>query len=148
LVNVERRRLDAILSAALVCTASAIIIVPWHVFLGASSIASAPLHEIVWQILFQGVMFSAVAFVALNCAIRLIGSQNVGVLTAMVPVIGGFCSSMIAGDSISNVEWAGIGTISISVVAASLAPRIRARAARISLSPRMTHSMPGQTRAG
>jgi drug/metabolite transporter (DMT)-like permease len=131
-----------------VCTASAIIIVPWHVFLGASSIASAPLHEIVWQILFQGVMFGAVAFVAVNYAIRLIGSQNVGVLTAMVPVIGGFCSSMIVGDSISNVEWAGIGTISIGVVAASLAPRIRARAARISLSPRMTRSMSGQTRAG
>jgi drug/metabolite transporter (DMT)-like permease len=60
---------------------------------------------------------------ALNYAIRLIGSQNVGVLSAMVPVIGGLCASLIARDAISAVEWAGIATISLGVVVASLRQR-------------------------
>jgi drug/metabolite transporter (DMT)-like permease len=120
LITVERRRLDPSLSAALVCTASAMIIVPWHIFFGSSRIASAPLREIAWQMTFQGVLFGALAFVALNYAIRSIGSLNLGILTAMVPVIGGFCSLLIVGDSISRVEWIGIGTISIGVLVASL----------------------------
>jgi len=125
LVTVEHRRLDPVLSAALVCTISAAIIIPWHYFFGESAIASASRSEIVWQMLFQGVVFGAVAFLALNYAIRLIGSQNVGILTAMVPVIGGACSTVIAGDAVSNVEWIGIATISVGVVVAALRQRMR-----------------------
>jgi drug/metabolite transporter (DMT)-like permease len=123
LVTVEHRRLDPVLSAGLVCMTSALIILPWHYFFGASTIASAPIAEIVWQLMFQGVLFGGAAFLALNYAIRLIGSQNVGVLSAMVPVIGGLCSSLIAHDAISDVEWAGIATISLGVVVASLRQR-------------------------
>jgi len=126
LVTVEHRRLDPLLSAALVCTISAAIIVPWHFFFGESAIASAPLREVVWQMLFQGVLFGGAAFLALNYAIRLIGSQNVGILTAMVPVIGGLCSLVIAGDAVSNIECIGIGAISVGVVAASTRPRLKA----------------------
>ena len=32
----------------------------------------------------------------------------------------------IAGDAVSNVEWIGIGTISVGVVVASLRKRLRA----------------------
>ncbi len=116
LVNVEYRRLDPVLSAGLVCMISAMIILPWHYFFGTSTIDSAPLGEIV----FQGVLFGGVAFLALNYAIRLIGSQNVGILTALVPVIGGVCSLVIVGDPITNVEWIGIATISAGVVVASM----------------------------
>jgi drug/metabolite transporter (DMT)-like permease len=119
LVNVEYRRLDPVLSAGLVCMTSAMIILPWHYFFGNSTIASAPAGEIIWQIVFQGVLFGGVAFLALNYAIRMIGSQNVGILTAMVPVIGGVCSLVIAGDTVSNVEWVGISIISIGVAVAA-----------------------------
>jgi drug/metabolite transporter (DMT)-like permease len=125
LVTVEHRRLDPVVSAGLVCTISTAIIVPLHFFFGESAIESAPLREIVWQMLFQGVLFGGVAFLALNYAIRWIGSQNVGILTAMVPVIGGACSLAITGDAVSNVEWIGIGTISIGVVMASIRRRLR-----------------------
>ena len=123
LVNVEYRRLDPVLSAGLVCMISAMIILPWHFFFGNSTIASAHLAEIAWQIVFQGVLFGGVAFLALNYAIRLIGSQNVGILTALVPVIGGVCSLAIVGDPITNVEWIGIATISAGVVVASISMR-------------------------
>src|SRR5207248_11021968 len=136
LVTVEHRRLDPVLAAALVCTVSAAIIVPWHFFFGDSAIASAPVREIVWQMLFQGVLFGGSAFLAVNYAIRLIGSQNVGILTAMVPVIGAFCSLMIAGDAITGFEWAGIGTISIGVAVAALAPRVFRSNAKLQVSPR------------
>jgi len=123
LVTVEHRRLDPVLSAGLVCMTSALIILPWHYFLGVSTIVSAPIAEIVWQMIFQGVLFGGAAFLALNYAIRLIGSQNVGILTAMVPVIGGLCSLLIAHDSVSDVEWIGIATISVGVVVAAIGKR-------------------------
>jgi drug/metabolite transporter (DMT)-like permease len=123
LVSVERRRLDPVISAALVCTFSAMIILPWHIAFGNSMIASAPLREIVSQMVFQGVLFGGLAFLALNVAIRLIGSQNVGILTAMVPVIGAVCSLALAGESLSDIEWIGIATISIGVAIASIRQR-------------------------
>src|SRR5437868_5683288 len=69
LVNVEQRRLDPVVSAALVCIVSALIVLPWHYFFGESTIASAPFREIVWQMLFQGVLFGGAAFLAVNYAI-------------------------------------------------------------------------------
>ena len=145
LVNVERRRLDPVVSAALVCIVSALIVLPWHYFFGESTIASAPMREIVWQMVFQGVLFGGAAFLAVNCAIRLIGSQNVGILTAMVPVIGAFCSLMIAGDAITQFEWIGIGTISVGVVVAALAPRVFRSNAKLQVSPRAIHPMTRRT---
>jgi drug/metabolite transporter (DMT)-like permease len=145
LVTVEQRRLDPVVSAALVCTASALIIVPCHYFFASSTIASASMNEIVWQMVFQGVLFGGVGFLALNFSIRLIGSQNVGVLTAMVPVIGGLCSLAIAGDVVSAAEWIGITTISLGVVLASLRRRAALRHAVSDLSHTTLQRVPRPT---
>ena len=65
-------------------------------------------QEILWQLLFQGVLVGCCAFFALNYATLAIGSQTVGVLSALVPVIGALCSMLITRDSISSLEWTAI----------------------------------------
>ena len=56
LVYIQRRRMNPVIAAALVCVASAMIVIPWHHYFATSAIATAPVHEIVWQLLFQGVL--------------------------------------------------------------------------------------------
>src|SRR5205823_5069764 len=56
----------------------------------------------------------------LSVPTAMIGSQNVGGLSALVPVIGAFCSLLITRDSISSLEWAAIVVISLGVAIASL----------------------------
>jgi len=129
LVYIQQRRLNPVLAAALVCVASAMIVVPWHYAFAASAIATAPLREILWQLLLQGVLVGCLAFFALNYATLTIGSQTVGVLSALVPIIGAVCSLLIARDSISYLEWTAITVISAGVAVASL-PGARTRRSR------------------
>jgi drug/metabolite transporter (DMT)-like permease len=123
LVYIQRRRLDPVVAVALVCVASAMIVIPWHYFFAASALATAPVREIVWQLLLQGVLVGCCAFFALNYATLAIGSQTVGVLSALVPVIGALCALLITRDSISSLEWTAIGVISLGVAVASLPAR-------------------------
>ncbi len=115
----QQRRLDPVLGAALVCVTSALILVPWHAFVAASTIATAPLREIVWQIVVQGVVVGCIALLALNYAALTIGSQTLGVLSALVPVGGALCSLVLAGDPIPPREAFAILVISGGVLVAS-----------------------------
>ena len=123
LVYIQRRRLDPILAAALVCVASAMVIGPWHYFFAQSAIASASRAELAWQIVFQGVVFGCGVAFAINYAVLAVGSQTVGVLSALVPVVGALCAMWIAGDRISELEWIAIAAISCGVAVACLPSR-------------------------
>ena len=136
LVYIQRRRLNPVVAAALVCVASAMVVVPWHHFFATSTLASAPVSEIAWQLLFQGVLVGCCAFFALNYAALAIGSQAVGVLSALVPVIGALCSLVITQDAISGLEWTAIVVISLGVIVASLPPPAHRFAARLARGTR------------
>jgi hypothetical protein len=81
-----------------------------------------------------------VAF-AINYAVLAVGSQTVGVLSALVPVVGALCALWIAGDRISDVEWIAVAAISCGVAVACVPSRIllslvpRARAGRRAPAP-------------
>jgi drug/metabolite transporter (DMT)-like permease len=138
LVYIQRRRLNPVIAAALVCVASAMIVVPWHHYFASSAIATAPAQEIVWQLLFQGVLVGCCAFFALNYATLSIGSQTVGVLSALVPVIGALCSMLITRDAISSLEWTAVVVISLGVAIASLPARRGRRTAIPTVRPKNT----------
>src|SRR5580765_2936106 len=123
LVYIQRRRLDPVLAVALVCVASAMVVGPWHYFFATSAIASAPVGELAWQVVFQGVVFGCGVLFAINYAVLMVGSQTVGVLSALVPVVGALCGMWIAGDRISEVEWIAIAAISCGVAVACLPAR-------------------------
>ena len=123
LVYIQRRRLNPVVAAALVCVASAMVVGPWHYFFATSAISSASLEELAWQLLFQGVLVGCCAFFALNFAVVAIGSQTVGVLSALVPVAGALFAVLITRDPISGLEWIAIIAISSGVAVACLPAR-------------------------
>jgi drug/metabolite transporter (DMT)-like permease len=120
LVYIQRRRLDPVLAAALVCVASAMVVGPWHYFFATSAIASAPVTDLAWQVVFQGVVFGCGVFFAINYAVLAVGSQTVGMLSALVPVVGALCAMLIVGDTISGLEWMAIASISSGVAVACI----------------------------
>lgn len=120
LVYIQRRRLDPVLAAALVCVASAMVVGPWHYFFATSAIKSAPITDLAWQVVFQGVVFGCGVLFAINYAVLVVGSQTVGVLSALVPVVGALCAMLIVGDRVSGLEWMAIASISAGVAVACL----------------------------
>ena len=92
-------------------------------FFAQSAIASASRAELAWQIAFQGVVFGCGVAFAINYAVLAVGSQTVGVLSALVPVVGALCAMWIAGDRISDLEWIAIAAISCGVTVACLPSR-------------------------
>jgi drug/metabolite transporter (DMT)-like permease len=129
LVYLQRRRLNPVVAAALVCVASAMVVGPWHYFFATSAISTASFEELAWQLLFQGVLVGCCAFFALNYAVLAIGSQTVGVLSAMVPVAGALFAVLITRDPISGLEWTAIISISSGVAVGCLPARDRSVAA-------------------
>jgi drug/metabolite transporter (DMT)-like permease len=123
LVYIQRRRLNPVVAAALVCVASAMVVGPWHYFFATSAISGASFEELAWQLLFQGVLVGCCAFFALNFAVLAIGSQTVGVLSALVPVAGALFAVLITRDPISGLEWTAIIAISSGVAVACLPAR-------------------------
>jgi drug/metabolite transporter (DMT)-like permease len=94
------------------------VVGPWHYFFAASAIGSAPMTDLAWQVLFQGIVFGCGVFFAINYAVLAVGSQTVGVLSALVPVVGALCAMLIVGDRISGLEWMAIAAISAGVAVA------------------------------
>jgi drug/metabolite transporter (DMT)-like permease len=115
LVYVQQHKLNPVLGAALVSTYSAAILLPWYLLAANSALAHAPIGEIVWQVVFQGLLMGGGVFLAINYAVLRIGSQTAGVIFALIPVLGMLFSLAITNDPVSPVEWAAILAISIGV---------------------------------
>ena len=115
LVYVQQRRLDPVLGVALVSVYSAAILLPWYLLAASSALWDAPAMEIMWQVVFQGLLMGCAGFLAINYAILSIGSQTVGVLFALVPALGMLASLGVANDPVSPLEWGAIAAISIGV---------------------------------
>jgi drug/metabolite transporter (DMT)-like permease len=116
-VYAQHRNLDPILGVALVSVYSAAILLPWYILAAPSALATAQATEVIWQVVFQGLLMGCLVFLAINFAILEIGSQTVGVLFALVPALGLLASLAIAGDPVSSLEWIGIAAISSGVAA-------------------------------
>ncbi|HTS23643.1 MAG TPA: DMT family transporter [Casimicrobiaceae bacterium] len=123
-VYIQRHRFDPVVAAALVCVASAIVVVPWHCVFATGTIATTPAREVAWQLLLQGLVLGCCALLGLNYATRTLGSQRAGVLSSLVPAIGAVCSIATMDDAVSPLDWGSIVLISAGVAVASMPTRI------------------------
>src|SRR6266478_2865147 len=96
----KHRQLNPILGAALVSTYSAVILLPWYLIFAKSALASASATEIGWQVVFQGLLMGTGVFLAINYAVLTVGSQTIGVLFALVPILGMLSSLAITNDPV------------------------------------------------
>ncbi|WP_298956638.1 DMT family transporter [uncultured Methylobacterium sp.] len=95
--RMRRSGLSALDATALICVASLVTYVPTYVALGLSRLAQAPMHEVLFQGVYQGVLASVVALIAFNRSLELIGRRTPG-FTALVPVIATLLAIPVLGE--------------------------------------------------
>jgi drug/metabolite transporter (DMT)-like permease len=110
--------------AAMVSLYSALVVVPWQLW----SAPPLPLWrvatvEILWQVLWQGILIGCVSLIALNHAIFRLGSERSSALVALVPVLTAILAALFLGEIPSALEIAALVTISAGVSVAALPVR-------------------------
>jgi drug/metabolite transporter (DMT)-like permease len=76
--------------------------------------------ELLWQVLWQGVLIGCIAFIALNHAISRLGAERSSALAALVPVLAAVLGFIFLGEVPSAPEIAAFVAISAGVsIAAS-----------------------------
>lgn len=107
--------INAIQAAAVVTLYSALIVIPWHLWTAAGMLWQVSLAELLWQILWQGVLIGCIALVALNHAIARLGPERASALVALVPALSAVLGLLVLGEIPSSAEIAAILAISAGV---------------------------------
>jgi drug/metabolite transporter (DMT)-like permease len=94
---------------------SGLVVVPWHLWSAPASLWRVAPLELIWQMLWQGVLIGCVALVALNHAIARLGPERSTALVAMVPVLSAMLGFLFLGEVPSTAEIAAILAISAGV---------------------------------
>ena len=104
--------IGALQSAAIVTVYSALIVVPWHLWSASGALWRTAPFELLWQVLWQGVLIGCIALVALNHAIARLGPERASALVALVPALSAILGLLFLGEILSNAEIAAILAIS------------------------------------
>ena len=107
--------INATQGAAIVTLYSALIVVPWHLWSASGALWRAAPFELLWQILWQGVLIGCIALVALNHAIARLGPERASALVALVPALSAVLSLSFLGEIPSSAEIAAILAITAGV---------------------------------
>jgi drug/metabolite transporter (DMT)-like permease len=107
--------IGAIEGAAIVTLYSALVVVPWHLWTAPGTLAQAAPAELLWQVLWQGVLIGCVALIALNHAIARLGAERSSALLALVPVLSAVLALLFLGEVPSGAEVAAFLAISAGV---------------------------------
>jgi drug/metabolite transporter (DMT)-like permease len=105
----------AIQGAAIVTLYSALVVVPWHLWSDAAPLWRVPPLELLWQVLWQGILMGCVAFIALNHAIAKLGAERSSAMVALVPVLTACLALVFLGEVPSVAELAAFVVISAGV---------------------------------
>src|SRR5205823_13250194 len=86
----------------------------------SSDLAPEPLWrvepvELVWQVVWQGVLTACVSLVALNYAIGRLGAERTSALIALVPALSAILAAVFLGEMPSPAEMAAILAVSLGV---------------------------------
>jgi drug/metabolite transporter (DMT)-like permease len=118
---------SAIQGAAIVSFYSALVVVPWHLLSAAEPLRRVPPSDLLWQILWQGILIGCVALIALNHAIARLGAERSTAMVAFVPVLSATVALVFLGEVPSIAEITAFVAISAGVSIGALSPRLEAR---------------------
>lgn len=113
-LQLRRWGIGAMQGAAIVSLYSALLVVPGYWYLPGTLARIAP-AELLWQVLWQGVLIGCVAVVALNHAISRLGAERSSALVAIVPVLTALLGFLFLGEAPSAAEIAAFVAISAGV---------------------------------
>jgi drug/metabolite transporter (DMT)-like permease len=107
--------INAIQAAAIVTSYSALIVVPWYLWSASVTLRQVAPFDLLWQVLWQGVLIGCVALVALNHAIARLGPERSIALVALVPALSAVLGLLFLAEIPSSAEIAAILAISAGV---------------------------------
>ena len=107
--------MSAIQGAAIVSLYSALVVVPWYFWMTPEPLPHAARSELLWQILWQGVLNGCVALFALSQAITRLGAERSSSMVAFVPVLSAILALVFLGEIPSSSELAAFVAISAGV---------------------------------
>jgi len=82
----------------------------------SSNLIKAPIPEIVFQFLFQGVLSVVVSGITFNQMIRYFGPVRSTMITAVVPGLSAIGASLILGESMSLYVMCGLALVTLGIV--------------------------------
>lgn len=114
--------IGAMQGAAIVSVYSALVVVPWHLWSAPESLWRFAPRELIWQVLWQGVLIGCVALVALNHSIARLGAERSCALVALVPVLTAALALVFLGEVPSALEITAFLAISTGVSMQAIRP--------------------------
>ena len=132
-LQLRRWGVDALQGAAIVSLYSALVVVPFYLWGGGPKFDEVSGADLLWQVLWQGVLIGCVAVIALNQAIARLGAERASALVAFVPVLTAGLAFAFLSEVPSAMEIAAFVLISAGVSVAA-APRVMP-AARLLATP-------------
>jgi drug/metabolite transporter (DMT)-like permease len=114
-LHLRRWRIGALQGAAIVSLYSAAVVVPYYLWSAPGALARLAAADLLWQVLWQGVLFGCVALIALNHAISRLGAERTSALVALVPVLTAVLALIFLGEVPSTAEIAAFVAISAGV---------------------------------
>lgn len=130
-LQLRRWGIGTMQGAALVSLYSALLVVPCYLCLPGTLARVTP-AELLWQVLWQGVLIGCVAVIALNHAIFSLGAGRSSALVAMVPVLTAVLGLIFLGEAPSATEMTALVAISAGV---SIGAASRPEALRLAAQP-------------
>jgi len=122
-LQLRRHGIGVMQGAAMVSLYSTIIVVPYYLWSAPGTLARVAPGELLWQVLWQGVLIGCVALIALNHAITRLGPERSSALVASVPVLTAILALVFLGEIPSTTEIAAFIAISAGVSIAAAPPR-------------------------
>lgn len=132
-LQLRRWGVDALQGAAIVSLYSALVVVPFYLWGGGPKFDEVSGADLLWQVLWQGVLIGCVAVIALNQAIARLGAERASALVAFVPVLTAGLAFAFLSEVPSAMEIGAFVLISAGVSVAA-APRVMP-AARLLATP-------------
>jgi len=99
---------DPVHATALVSVLSMILYLPVYLVIGTPGIFTAPLTEVFFQGVFQGLFAAVLALLAYTRAVALLGAARGALFAALVPVVAVITALPVLGELPSAVEWLGV----------------------------------------
>jgi drug/metabolite transporter (DMT)-like permease len=118
-IALRASRLDALHAAALVSTGSFILYLPIYFTLFGMRAFDAPIGDILFQTLLQGVLVSIVALFLFGKAIELLGASAGAAFAALTPPMAALLAVPILGEIPTPAEQAALLAVSAGVYLAS-----------------------------
>lgn len=91
---------------------------PFVIFAGFDRLLAIPRHDLVLQIVVQGLLSGVLAVVAFAAAVQLLGASRSAVFPALVPGTGILIGIPLTGEWPSPLQWLGIGLVTAGLIVA------------------------------